>query len=166
MKLLVDIYTNILPSVIGVKDTRMLLQYSISFSFPVPASYLAALFLPEDGRWGVSCGAALEGDAPPLGSNLVSGFCSNLRWYCRGKEIQPLIHSITAAYKEARLQHSLSLRVLLHLVSATRFSMTFQALLLQSVTTASFAPSSVILIPCAVFTSGRMWVEHCPARLR
>lgn len=42
-------------------------------SFPAPASYLAALFLPEDGGWRVSCGAALKGDAPALGGNLVSG---------------------------------------------------------------------------------------------
>ena len=50
------------------------------------APYLAALFLPEDGRWRVSCGAALEGDAPPLGGNLVSGLCGNLRRYWRRKK--------------------------------------------------------------------------------
>lgn len=44
------------------------------------AAYLAALFLPEDGRWGVSCGAALKGDASPLGGNLISGLGGNLRW--------------------------------------------------------------------------------------
>lgn len=51
--------------------------------FAAPASYLAALFLPEDGRLRVSCSAALEGDAPPLGGNLVSGLRGNLRWYWR-----------------------------------------------------------------------------------
>lgn len=61
----------------------LLLQYLAleSALCVAPASYLAALFLPEDGRWRVSRGAALEGDAPPLGGNLVSGLCSNLRWY-------------------------------------------------------------------------------------
>lgn len=44
------------------------------------AAYLAALFLPEDGRWGVSCGAALKGDASPLGGNLILGLGGNLRW--------------------------------------------------------------------------------------
>lgn len=44
------------------------------------AAYLAALFLPEDGRWGVSCGATLKGDASPLGGNLISGLGGNLRW--------------------------------------------------------------------------------------
>lgn len=65
----------------------MLLLYSTSedLLFPAPASYLAALFLPEDGRWRVSRGAALEGDAPPLGGNLVSGLRGNLRWYWRRK---------------------------------------------------------------------------------
>lgn len=44
------------------------------------AAYLAALFLPEDGRWGVPCGAALKGDASPLGGDLISGLGGNLRW--------------------------------------------------------------------------------------
>lgn len=44
------------------------------------ASYLAALFLPEDGRRGVSCGAAIEGDASPLDGNLISGLGGDLRW--------------------------------------------------------------------------------------
>lgn len=43
-------------------------------------AYLAALLLPEDGRWGVSCGAALKGDATPLGGKLISGLGGNLRW--------------------------------------------------------------------------------------
>lgn len=46
-----------------------------------PASYLAALFLPEDSRRRVSCSATLEGDAPPLCGNLISGLHGNLRWY-------------------------------------------------------------------------------------
>lgn len=66
----------------------LLLQYTEleEISFLAPSSYLAALFLPEDSRWRVSCGAALEGDAPPLGGNLVSGLRGNLRWYWRGEE--------------------------------------------------------------------------------
>lgn len=65
-----------------VLDVWMLLYSALEdLSFPAPASYLAALFLPEDGRWRVSCSAALEGDASPLGSNLVSGLRGNLRWY-------------------------------------------------------------------------------------
>ena len=49
----------------------------------VPFSYLAALFLPEDCRWRVSCCAAFEGDAPALAGNLVSWLWRNLRWYWR-----------------------------------------------------------------------------------
>lgn len=43
-------------------------------------AYLAALFLPEDGRWGVSGGATREGDTSPLGGNLIPGLGGNLRW--------------------------------------------------------------------------------------
>lgn len=52
------------------------------------ASYLAALFLPEDGRWGVSGGATLEGDTSPLGGNLIPGLGGNLRWNWKWKNTE------------------------------------------------------------------------------
>ncbi len=65
----------------------VLLHYSAleELLFSAPASYLAAFFLPEDGRWRVSSGTTLETDAPPLGGNLVSGLCGNLGWYWKRK---------------------------------------------------------------------------------
>lgn len=53
---------------------------SLNASVSMRGAYLAALLLPEDGRWGVSCGAALKGDATPLGGKLISGLGGNLRW--------------------------------------------------------------------------------------
>lgn len=65
-------------------------------------SYLAALFLPEDGRGGVSRGAALEGDAPPLGCNLVSRLCCNLggHWKKRRRRAthQELLFSVKTPF--------------------------------------------------------------------
>lgn len=69
-----------------------LLHTSVSVSImqllTAAVAYLAALFLPEDGRWGVSGGATFEGDTSPLGGNLIPGLGGNLRWNWKRKSTE------------------------------------------------------------------------------